>query len=47
MFENEGDKQNKQGHHDIVESDAYQLRHAWMVGRMYLKLRPDVAFATS
>ena len=47
MFENEGDKQNKQGHHDIGESDAYQLRLTWMVGRMYLKLRPDVAFATS
>ena len=26
MFENEGDKQNKQGHHDIGESDAYQIR---------------------
>ena len=26
MFEDEGDKQNKQGYHDIGESDAYQLR---------------------
>ena len=47
MFENEGDKQNKQGHHDIGESDAYQLRLTCSPKEACLDGRQDVSEITS
>ena len=47
MFGDEGDKQKKQGHHDIGESDAYQLRFTCSSKEACLDGRQDVSEITS